>query len=128
MQSTGHAASIDQKISGVSRLLNAKFLRALWRRGCHFWRCVSAWRRSKNEPTTTEMLTVLEAANDTRRKGDKPALALRDLLHFGCAAYRRICCNKCGTLLRFEKWWHIADGAITRYRKAGLLWWRVAPT
>jgi hypothetical protein len=36
--------------------------------------------------------------------------------------------NKRGTLLRFEKCWHIADGAIRRYRKAGLLWWRVAPT
>jgi hypothetical protein len=36
VQSTGQAASIDQKISGVSRLLNAKFLLALWQRGCHF--------------------------------------------------------------------------------------------
>jgi len=32
VQSTGHAASVDQKISGVSRLLNAKFLLALWPR------------------------------------------------------------------------------------------------
>jgi len=49
VQSTGHVASIDQKISGVSRLLNAKFLRALWRRGCHFWRCLSARMEAKHK-------------------------------------------------------------------------------
>jgi hypothetical protein len=49
VQSTGHAASIDQKISGVSRLLNATFLLALWPRGCHFWRCVSARMEAKHE-------------------------------------------------------------------------------
>ena len=91
MQSTGHAASSDQKISGVSRLLNAKFLRALWRRGCHFWPCV-----------TCHTLDALHTAG--------------------------FVVNKRGAPLRFEKWWHIADGAIRCYRKAGLPWWRVAPT
>jgi hypothetical protein len=44
-------------------------------------------------PTTTEMSTVLEAPPTPHGvKGDRPALALRDLPHFGCAAYRRICC------------------------------------
>ena len=70
MQSTGHVASIDQKISGVSRLLNAKFLVHCGDAAAIFGSaCPPAWRRSKNVSTTTEMLTVREAANATRRKG-----------------------------------------------------------
>ena len=38
---------LTKKVSGVSRLPNAKLLLALWRRGCHFWRCVAACMAAK---------------------------------------------------------------------------------
>ena len=70
MQSTGHVASIDQKISGVSRLLNAKFLVHCGDAAAIFGSaCPPAWRRSINVPTMTEMSTELEATNPTGRKG-----------------------------------------------------------
>ena len=79
MQSTGRAASIDQKISGVSRSLNAKFLLALWRRGCHFGAaCPPAWRQSMNMLTTTEMSAVLEGRQrHTASSEDLRAFRLR---------------------------------------------------
>lgn len=80
-------------------------------------------------PTTTEMSTVLEATNPTGRKGrPSPRLPCVTCHTLGALHTAGFVVNKRGTLLRFEKWWHIADGAIRRYRKAGLLWWRVAPT
>jgi len=75
-----------------------------------------------NVLTTSEMYTVLDALNATRRKDDKPELVLRDLqLFLGALHTTGFVIIKRGTLLQFEKWWHISDGTIRRYRKAGLL-------
>jgi hypothetical protein len=75
-----------------------------------------------NVLTTKEMDTVLEVLNTIRRKKDMSTMDLRDLQHFISALHTAgFVVIKRGTLLQFEEWWRIADEAIRRYRKAGLL-------
>lgn len=99
---------LTKKVSGVSRLLNAKLLLALWRRGCHFWRCVSARMATKHERANQDcnVDSCWRPPTPHGVKDDKPALALRDLVHFGCAAYllstsvARCCGLRSGGILR----------------------------
>ena len=61
--------------------------------------------------TTTEMSTVLEGANATRReRATSPRLPRVTCYTLGALHTGGFVGKKRGTLLRFEKWWHNVTG------------------